>query len=100
MDLDLLALGDLVMPDAAEFSRWRDLPPQQAATLTPEHLILPHPRLAERGFVLAPLAEVAPDWCHPVLDLPVHAMLAALPTGALDGVVPLDPHPGVEVRTS
>jgi 2-amino-4-hydroxy-6-hydroxymethyldihydropteridine diphosphokinase len=29
-------------------------------------LILPHPRLSGRAFVLAPLAEIAPDWRHPV----------------------------------
>ncbi len=29
-------------------------------------LILPHPRAAERGFVMRPLAEVAPDWRHPI----------------------------------
>lgn len=29
-------------------------------------LILPHPAIAERDFVLAPLAEVAPDWRHPI----------------------------------
>lgn len=29
-------------------------------------LILPHPRLADRAFVLAPLAEIAPEWRHPV----------------------------------
>ena len=31
-------------------------------------LTLPHPRLHRRGFVLAPLAEIAPDWVHPVLQ--------------------------------
>lgn len=31
-----------------------------------EGLILPHPRAAERGFVMGPLAEVAPGWRHPV----------------------------------
>jgi 2-amino-4-hydroxy-6-hydroxymethyldihydropteridine diphosphokinase len=29
---------------------------------------LPHPRAAERRFVMGPLAEVAPDWMHPTLD--------------------------------
>ena len=28
-------------------------------------LILPHPRAAERGFVMGPIAEIAPDWTHP-----------------------------------
>jgi hypothetical protein len=29
-------------------------------------LVLPHPRLADRAFVLVPLADVAPEWVHPV----------------------------------
>lgn len=42
-------------------------------------LKLPHPRLAERGFVLLPLAEVAPEWSHPVTGKGVAALIAALP---------------------
>jgi 2-amino-4-hydroxy-6-hydroxymethyldihydropteridine diphosphokinase len=40
---------------------------------------LPHPRLAERAFVLLPLAEVAPEWVHPVTGAGVAALIAALP---------------------
>jgi 2-amino-4-hydroxy-6-hydroxymethyldihydropteridine diphosphokinase len=46
LDLDLIAYGRLVM---------------SAPGLT-----LPHPRAEERGFVMGPLAQIAPDWRHPV----------------------------------
>jgi len=90
LDLDLLALDDLVLPDLAAWSLWRDLTPEAQARETPDRLILPHPRLQDRGFVLAPLAEVAPDWRHPVTGFDVTQMRDALPTAALDGVEPLD----------
>lgn len=42
-------------------------------------LRLPHPRLASRAFVLRPLAEVAPEWRHPVTGAGLPELLAALP---------------------
>ncbi|ARK13558.1 2-amino-4-hydroxy-6-hydroxymethyldihydropteridine diphosphokinase [Fibrivirga algicola] len=39
-------------------------------------LTLPHPLLHERRFTLMPLAELAPNFVHPVLGLPVHMLLA------------------------
>ncbi|WP_417911356.1 2-amino-4-hydroxy-6-hydroxymethyldihydropteridine diphosphokinase [Candidatus Electronema sp. PJ] len=44
--------------------------------LRTERLILPHPALHERLFVLAPLAEIAPQLCHPVLNKSIAELLA------------------------
>lgn len=41
-------------------------------------LVLPHPRLAQRAFVLAPLIEVAPNWRHPVTGAAAISLLAAV----------------------
>jgi 2-amino-4-hydroxy-6-hydroxymethyldihydropteridine diphosphokinase len=40
---------------------------------------LPHPRMHERGFVLLPLAELAPDWRHPASGRRIDALIEALP---------------------
>lgn len=61
IDLDILIYAGVVMDD--------------------EILTLPHPRLGERRFALAPLADIAADLRHPVCGLSVAAMLAALPAG-------------------
>lgn len=58
LDLDLLALGGAVVRERG--------------------LIVPHPGLAVRRFVLDPLGEVAPFWRHPVLNLTVRQLRARL----------------------
>jgi 2-amino-4-hydroxy-6-hydroxymethyldihydropteridine diphosphokinase len=55
-------------------------------------LVLPHPRLHQRRFVLVPLNEVAPDWRHPRLGLTAAQLLTKLATR--QRVYRLPPEPG------
>jgi 2-amino-4-hydroxy-6-hydroxymethyldihydropteridine diphosphokinase len=50
-----------------------------ALILTDEDLIIPHPRMAERRFVLEPLAQIAPDVIHPVLGKSIRSLLDECP---------------------
>jgi 2-amino-4-hydroxy-6-hydroxymethyldihydropteridine diphosphokinase len=59
IDLDLIAYNDNIL----------DCP----------ELIVPHPRMHQRGFVLLPLRELAPEWVHPVSKARLADMIAALP---------------------
>ncbi|MCA3300561.1 MAG: 2-amino-4-hydroxy-6-hydroxymethyldihydropteridine diphosphokinase [Roseomonas sp.] len=68
LDLDIIDLDGLV----------RDAPDP----------VLPHPRTHLRGFVLYPLAEVAPGWVHPRLKQPVAALIAGLPAQDLWPLTP------------
>lgn len=89
LDLDLLAYEDLVLPDAATHDHWRNLPPEAQVRQAPDTLILPHPRLQDRAFVLVPLAEIAPDWRHPRLGITVLEMLNRLEMAEIAAVTPL-----------
>lgn len=80
LDLDLIAYG-----------AWK---------LNTPSLILPHPRMHERAFVLAPLAEIAPGWVHPTSGQSVETLMASVdrtgiralrPTPLIMGVVNVTP---------
>lgn len=92
-DLDLIDWGGRIAPDADELRRWMALGDRAGALPAPDRLILPHPRAHERAFVLAPLAEVAPAWRHPISGLTAAQMLAALGPGAMAGMSPLPAGP-------
>ena len=89
LDLDLIGVGDLVCPDADLQKRWRELPPAAQEVETPDQLILPHPRVQGRSFALVPLADVAPDWRHPLLRVTIREMLQTRPQEERDSVVRL-----------
>ena len=89
LDLDLIALGDQVLPDTAAYEEWRALPPDSQVKAVPDRLILPHPRLQDRGFVLVPVADIAPDWVHPVLKRSIRSLLADLSREEIAEIRPL-----------
>ena len=94
LDLDLVALDDLVLPDLPTHAAWRALPVDLQKMRAPDEVILPHPRLQDRAFVLVPLADVAPDWVHPILGLTIVQMLVARPAAERAEVVPIGREPG------
>lgn len=63
VDLDLIAYGNRIM--SADTG-----------------LILPHPRAADRGFVMRPLAEICPEWVHPVLGRTARDLAQAVTVAA------------------
>ncbi len=68
LDLDLLAAGSQIIDGPG--------------------LVLPHPRLTERAFVLYPLCDVAPSWRHPQLGRTALELRDALPQQRIERLVP------------
>lgn len=78
IDLDLLAYRDVVSAPAE----------------APGSPVLPHPELHARAFVLLPLAEVAPEWRHPLLGRTAAELMRELPPGQRVEVLPAGAEPG------
>ena len=67
MDLDLIDFDGRILDRAADENG--------------PALRLPHPRLSRRAFVLLPLQEIAPGWCHPEDGRHIEDLITALPEG-------------------
>lgn len=81
LDIDILDFGGRIIGHPARITR-------------PGTLILPHPGIAARGFVLVPLAEASPHWRHPTLGVSAGTLLArrpALRRGIVLAKIPSNP---------
>ncbi len=90
LDLDLLTMGERVLPDMETLRHWVELAPERQREEAPGGLVLPHPRIQDRAFVLVPAAEVAPDWRHPLTGQTLAEMRDALPEAERAEIVALD----------
>lgn len=84
-DLDLISFESMVAPGLVA---WRDAMALAAKEPLPD-LVLPHPRMHSRVFVLAPMSDIAPDWRHPVLRKTVLEMIDDLPEDERIQAVPV-----------
>jgi 2-amino-4-hydroxy-6-hydroxymethyldihydropteridine diphosphokinase len=73
IDLDILFYDDFILNDA--------------------DLIIPHPRLHQRAFVLVPLADIAADFRHPLLEKTIGELLSAVDTQGIHPFSPPSPFP-------
>ncbi|WP_166418203.1 2-amino-4-hydroxy-6-hydroxymethyldihydropteridine diphosphokinase [Cochlodiniinecator piscidefendens] len=79
LDLDLIAFDDQILPNLDVFEHWSNLALDDQMVLSPDELILPHPRIQDRAFVLVPMCDVASDWGHPVLGKTAKELCGQLP---------------------
>ncbi len=84
-DIDLIERGGAILPDPQAWQAVADAPPEAVRPT----LVLPHPLMHSRAFVLVPVAEVAPDLVHPVLGRSMTALRDALPREDVAALTPL-----------
>lgn len=90
LDLDLIDFDGQIAPNATVHEQWRDMSLDQQLERTPDQMILPHPRVQDRTFVLIPLRDVAPNWVHPVTQVAVDQMIEQFSAADLAEIKPLD----------
>lgn len=79
LDLDLVAFGELILPNEMIWQKWAELPIERAQIDAPSELILPHPRAHQRAFVLKPILDIEENWVHPVIKKTARRLYENLP---------------------
>ena len=76
IDLDIIAYGEQIYPTAV---LWPEiLQDIKSQDISPKELIIPHPRMHERLFVLEPLRDICPDWHHPILKKTIAELIKTI----------------------
>ena len=91
IDLDLLDFGGRVEPDLETYNIWKKLNLAEQMSHAPEQMILPHPRIEDRLFVLVPMRDVVPDWVHPVSCKSLDQLIDKFSRQDLSEIRPIDP---------
>ena len=86
LDIDLLDFESYIIPNKKYVNEWLNMPLDSQKIRSPEQLILPHPRIQDRSFVLIPLNDIEPNWVHPILNKSTHEMLGELSTDETIGI--------------
>src|SRR5210317_339010 len=89
IDIDLIAVEQKIIPNSEIYRKWQLLPFSQQSKIAPDQLILPHPRMQDRAFVLGPMMEIFPDWVHPVIQKSVSQMYDELDSRDKAELMPL-----------
>lgn len=76
IDIDLLSYNTCILPSSEIYMSWRNMPLEKQKTTWPQGLILPHPRIQDRAFVLLPLKTVSPNWVNPVTSEHIDMLIA------------------------
>jgi len=79
IDLDIIAYHDQIIPSPALWPTGRGS----------DKIIIPHPRLHERLFVLRPLMDICADWRHPVLGKTVKELISTVENKAEQEIISL-----------
>ena len=89
IDIDLIAIEQNIVPNFEVYKKWQLLPFSKQTQIAPDQLILPHPRLQDRAFVLGPMIDICPDWVHPVIQRSVSQLYDGLEIHDKAAVIPL-----------
>ena len=78
-DIDILSNNQKILPNLDKFNYWYKMELYNQIVIKPKELIIPHPRIQEREFVLLPLLDIQPNWTHPILNKTVLQLCEELP---------------------